>query len=150
MAPKSGRSKTGAKKQPGRAKKSVKRPTKRSKASAKRGSVSAKKVASKGPKKSAAGRQKKVTWGSQGEAPEPKFFIIFKKAMAPYDIYVVAVYDYNRLEKRSLAESKALSDLENALSALPKTVEFSHLLEKNDEIFKCCGPSLPWPFTGEE
>ena len=148
MATKSGRSKTGARKQPGRARKSVKRRAKRSKASAKRGSVSAKKAASTRPERSAAGRQKKVAYGSQGDAPEPKFFIIFKKAMAPYDIYVVAVYDDNRLENRSLTDSKTLSDLEHALSALPVTVEFAHLLEKNDEIFRCCGPSLPWPFTG--
>lgn len=148
MATKSGRSKTRTKKQPGRAKKSVKRPAKRPRASAKRGSVSAKKAASKRPKKPAAGRQKKVTYGSQGDAPEPKFFIIFKKAMAPHDIYVVAVYDDNRLEKRSLTDSKTLNDLEQALRALPVTVEFAHLLEKNDEIFRCCGPSLPWPFTG--
>ena len=143
MASKSGRSKTGAKKQPGRAKKSVKQAAKPANVSAKRGSVSAKKAAPKRPKRSAAGLQKKVTSASQGEAPEPKFFIIFKQAAAPHGIYLVAVRDDDRL-----TASPTFASLEQALNALSETVEFAHLLEKNDDIFRCCGPSLPPPFTG--
>lgn len=119
MATKSGRSKTGTKKQPARA-------------NAKRGSVSAKKAASKRPKKSAAGRQKKVAYGSR----EPRFFLIFKQAKAPHDIYLVAVYDYKRLTNSNLTGFTTLSDLERALGALPVTVEFAHLLKKNDELFE--------------
>lgn len=145
MATKSGRSKTGTKKPPARARKSVKRPAERSKANTKRGLVSAKEVASKRPKKSAPARQKKVTRASQDA--EPKFFIMFKTVIEPQDIYLVAVYADNRLTNRDLVDSQTLNDLEHALSALPVTVKFAHLLEKNDEIFRTCGPSNA-PFTG--
>lgn len=146
MATKSRRSKTGTKKQAGRAKKRVKRSVKRSKASAKHSSISAQKAALDRREKSAAGPQKKVTYASHSDAPEPKFFIMFKKAMAPHDIYLVAVYDNDRLTNNDLNHPQTLNDLEHALSALPVTVEFAHLLEKNDEIFRTSGPSHP-PFT---
>ena len=122
MATKSGRSTTGARKQPGRAKKGVKLPAKRSKAGAKRGS--AKKAPSKG-----GGRRAKA-------AGEPKFYLIFK-AKSPPDLYVVAVYDDDKVKDNS---KKAC--LEFGAARLPATVEFANLIKKaDDEPFRTCGPS---------
>ncbi len=63
------------------------------------------------------------------------------KAKASQDIYLVAVYDNDKLTNDRLNHGKSLNDLEEALSHLPVTVEYAHLLKKNDDIFRTCGPS---------
>ena len=88
MATKSGRSKTGTRTQSGRTTKSAKVPAKRSKAGAKRGS------AKKAPSKEG-GRRSKA-------AGEPKFYLIFK-TMSPPDLYVVAVYDKDKVTSKNKA-----------------------------------------------